>query len=214
MPPIKLLIMKQFSVALNVILLLAVAFLYYLHFSSGKSAAQAKKANLPAASATGAPAAGQTLIAYVDLDSLNEKIDYIRNKRKELETEQKAIETEWENGYRGLETQKNNFLKKGESITQQEAEAFQESLYRQQQEVDGRKQNATQKLGEKSYKFMDDMQKKLKEFLQEYNADKNYQYILTTGTGLDYLVYKDSTLNITDDVVNGMNEKMKAEKKP
>ena len=61
---------------------------------------------------------------------------------------------------------------------------------------------------------MDDMQKQLKAFLNEYNADRNYrQYILTTGTGLDYLVYKDSSMNITDDVVNGMNEKMKKEKK-
>ena len=36
-------------------------------------------------------------------------------------------------------------------------------------------------------------------------------YIFTTGTGLDYMVFKDSTLNITSDVINGMNAKMKAE---
>ena len=56
---------------------------------------------------------------------------------------------------------------------------------------------------------MDDIQKKLKDFLAEYNKEKNYMYILTTGTGLDYMVYKDSSLNITADVVNGMNEKLK-----
>ena len=206
-----MLIMKQFSIALNVLLLLAVGYLYYVHFSSS-APGQAKAATLPAAAhkpVTG----GHVSIAYVDLDSLNEKIHFIRDKRKELESEQKAIETEWENGYRNLENQKNNFLKKGNAITQQEAEVFQESLLRQQQQVDGRKQSANQKLGEKSYKFMDDMQKQLKAFLNEYNADRNYQYILTTGTGLDYLVYKDSSMNITDDVVNGMNEKMKKEKK-
>ncbi|MFN8245865.1 MAG: OmpH family outer membrane protein [Ferruginibacter sp.] len=203
--------MKQFSIALNVLLLLAVGYLYYVHFSSS-STGQAKAAALPAA-AHKPVSGGHVNIAYVDLDSLNEKIHFIRDKRKELESEQKAIETEWENGYRNLENQKNNFLKKGNAITQQEAEVFQESLLRQQQQVDGRKQSANQKLGEKSYKFMDDMQKQLKAFLNEYNADRNYQYILTTGTGLDYLVYKDSSMNITDDVVNGMNEKMKKEKK-
>ncbi len=206
-----MLIMKQFSIALNVLLLLAVGYLYYVHFSSS-APGQAKAAALPAA-AHKPVSGGHVNIAYVDLDSLNEKIHFIRDKRKELESEQKAIETEWENGYRNLENQKNNFLKKGNAITQQEAEVFQESLLRQQQQVDGRKQSANQKLGEKSYKFMDDMQKQLKAFLNEYNADRNYQYILTTGTGLDYLVYKDSSMNITDDVVNGMNEKMKKEKK-
>ena len=35
-------------------------------------------------------------------------------------------------------------------------------------------------------------------------------YIFTTGTGMDYMVYKDSSMNITDDVIEGMNEKMKA----
>ena len=70
-----------------------------------------KAAALPAA-AHKPVSGGHVNIAYVDLDSLNEKIHFIRDKRKELESEQKAIETEWENGYRNLENQKNNFLKK------------------------------------------------------------------------------------------------------
>jgi outer membrane protein len=201
--------MKHFSTILNVFLLLAVAFLYYHAFGNKKEVSSASKTTLTAADSKNAIKAP---IAYVELDSLNEKITFIREKRKELEAEQKAIETEWESGYRGLENQKNNFLKKGDAITQQMAEEFQGQLIQQQQKIDGKKQNLTQKLSEKSYKFMDDIQKKLKDFLQDYNKEKNYLYILTTGTGLDYMVYKDSTLNITDDVVKGMNEKLKAVK--
>ena len=149
-------------------------------------------------------------IAYVELDSLNENITYIKDKRKELELEQKAIESEWEEGYKGLDAQKNNFLKKGAAITQEEAQDFQGKLLQQQQAIDGKKQTLSQKLSEKSFSFMDDIQKKLKEFLTEYNKEKKYMYILTTGTGLDYMVYKDPSLNITDEVIKGMNEKMRA----
>lgn len=198
--------MKHFSLILNVILILAVAFLYYYVFTNKKNAVSLAKTTSSTASIKEAVHAP---IAYVELDSLNEKINYIREKRKVLEAEQKAIETEWQNGYRGLENQKNNFMKKGEAITQQMAEQFQGELVQQQQKIDEKKQNLTQKLSERSYKFMDDIQKKLKDFLTEYNREKNYMYILTTGTGLDYMVYKDSTLNITDDVVNGMNEKLR-----
>jgi outer membrane protein len=152
---------------------------------------------------------GSGSIAYVELDSLNEKISFIKEKRKELEAEQKAIESEWESGYRGLESQKNNFLKKGNAITQQMAEEFQGQLMQQQQGIDGKKQALTQKLSEKSYRFMDDIQKKLKDFLVDYNKEKKYLYILTTGTGLDYMVYKDTSLNITADVIIGMNKKLK-----
>ncbi len=196
--------MKHFSTILNVVLILAVAFLYYHAFGKKNGAVPAIKSGTSAVTKN----SPQTTIAYVDLDSLNEKIIFIKERRKELETEQKAIETEWQSGYRNLEAQKNNFLKKGNAITQQMAEEFQGELMQQQQKIDERKQNYGQKLTEKSYKFMDDIQKKLKTFLEEYNQNKNYQYILTTGTGLDYMVFKDSTLNITNDVIKGMNEKL------
>ena len=198
--------MKHFSTILSAILLLAVAFLYYHVFANKKTNVGLVKTTSSTASIKEAVHAP---IAYVELDSLNEKIVYIKEKRKILEAEQRAIETEWQNGYRGLENQKNNFIKKGNTITQQMAEQFQGELIQQQQKIDEKKQVLTQKLSERSYKFMDDIQKKLKDFLAEYNKEKNYMYILTTGTGLDYMVYKDSTLNITEDVVNGMNEKLK-----
>lgn len=198
--------MKNLSVVLNVVLLVAVGGLYYLHFS-GKKGADVKPKVISAKPLE----AGNTraTIAYVELDSLNENITYIRNKRKELEAEQRSIENEWENGYRGLENKKNNFLKKGNAITQDMAQQFQNELLQEQQQIDERKQSLTQKLNDKSYKFMDEIQKKLKEFLAEYNSQRNFTYIFTTGTGLDYMVYKDSSMNITDDVISGMNEKMK-----
>jgi outer membrane protein len=203
-------IMKNISIALNVLLLIAVGVLYAKVFSGKADKAVEKK--VVAANTTSA-ATSAASIAYIDMDSLHEKISYIKNIRAELENDQRSIETKWQNGYRSLENQKNAFIKsKGNSITQQDAEKFQGELMQQQQAIDGEKQDATQKLSAKSYKFMDDIQKKLKDFLAEYNKDKNFQYILTTGTGLDYMVYKDSALNITNDVIDGMNEKLNAKK--
>lgn len=201
--------MKNFSLVLNIVLLAAVAFLYTKVFSSSSNETTVTKTTIKENIGDTSTKAG---IAFVELDSLNEKISYIKDRRKELEAEQKAIETEWQNGYRGLENRKNEFLKRGKSITQQEAEKFQGELMQQQQQIDGKKQNSTQNLSEKSYKLMDDIQKKLKDFLNGYNRSKKYQYILTTGTGLDYMLYKDSTFNITADVIKGMNEKMKMKK--
>ncbi len=197
--------MKHLSTVLNVVLLLAVAFLYFHEFGGKKVKNSAIKVD---ASTRHAAATGVAPIAYVELDSLNERITMIKDKRKELEAEQRAIETEWESGYRGLENQRNNFLKKGNAITQQMAEEFQGKLIEQQQKIDAKKQAQTQKLTEKSYKSMDEIQGKLKKFLADYNKDKKYTYILTTGTGQEYMVYKDSSLNVTNDVIAGMNEKL------
>lgn len=203
--------MKQLSLVFNLVLLVAVGVLYYLHFS-GKDAGARQPAVVRAAPVSADGKVVAPLIAYVELDSLNEKITFIKNKRKELEAEQKTIEQEWENGYRDLERQRDNFLKKGNSITQEEAQQMQMSLMSQQEKIDERKQTKVQKLSERSFNAMDDIQKKLKEFMEDYNREKNYMYILTTGTGLDYMVYKDSTLNITNDVIEGMNQKLSADK--
>ncbi|MFT3981680.1 MAG: OmpH family outer membrane protein [Ferruginibacter sp.] len=197
--------MKNFSTILNVVLLAAVGFLYYYVFSGKKNNAPVVKTVVGSNSVS---QAGNAPIAYVDLDSLYDKIVFIKNKRKELEGEQKAIETEWTSGMRNLENQAANFRKKGDAITQQMAEEFQMKLYSQQQEIEGKKQSQTQKLSEKSFTVMEDIQKKLRDFLIQYNQEKKYLYILTIGTGMDYIAYKDSSLNITSDVIEGMNKKL------
>lgn len=197
--------MKNLPLVLCAILFAAVLFLYVKVFSPAKQTTASAPISHKGLSASDQKSA---TIAFVELDSLNDKIGYIKDKRSQLEAEQKSIETEWQNSYRTLENRKNDFLKRGSAITQQEAEKFQGELMQQQQQVDGKKQALTQKLSEKSYQFMDDIQSKLKLFLKNYNKDSRYQFILTTGTGLDYMLYKDSTLNITADVIKGMNEKM------
>ena len=209
LPQNKSALMKNLSLVLNIVLLVAVGYLYYYNFSGKKNKEAASKSN---SSTVALDKNGyRPPLAYVELDSLNEKITVIREKRKELENAMKLIDQEQEAGYRNLQAQKDNFLKKGAAITQEEAEAFQARLMDQQQKIDRKKQEQTQALNEKSFGIMEGIQKKLKDFLADYNQDKKYMYIFTTGTGLDYMVLKDSTLNITDDVIKGMNAKMKDE---
>ena len=201
--------MKQFSLALNIILLLAVGFLYYLHFSTGHK--DRKNSDGTIAKAGSCSAISIPVIAYVDQDSLSNNVTFIKNKKDELENEQKDIQDDYENAYRALEKQKDDFLKKGNAITQQEADQFQAGLMKNQQEIEADKQNRTQILAAKNAKFLEEMQGRMKDFLDGYNKQKKYTYILATGTGLDYLFYKDSTLNITQDIVNGLNAQIKTD---
>lgn len=203
--------MKQVYPVLQWILLAAVAGLYVLHFTGGSK----KQASTPKASVqTANPAAKAGItIAYFDMDSLNEQIPYVRDQRKALESEQEAIANEYESAYRSMENEKNNFLKKGESITQQEAEAFQEKLMRRQQDVENNKQTKAQQLARKGAQVMEDMQKELKAFLAEYNHEQKFAFIMATSASMDMFFYKDSALDITQDVIAGMVEKLAQKKK-
>ena len=197
--------MKQFSLALNIILLVAVGFLYYIHFKGGQHDKKGIDGTVTCNAKIGA--ASIPIIAYVDQDSLSTNVTFIKNKRDELQSKQKNIEAAYENTYRSLEVRKNELIKKGAAVTQQEADEFQQS----QQQMEMTKQTQSQALAEDNAKFLQDMQAKLKDFLGVYNKQKKYTYILATGTGLDYLFYKDSTMNITQDVVKGLNEQVKTD---
>jgi outer membrane protein len=197
---------KKILFGLNVLLLGAVGFLYYKTYS-GTSSKKSSAGNYTKVDKDSN--CNKAHIAYVELDSMYEHITYIKQKRNEMEVKQKRIESDWQSGIKGLEAKRDNFIKKGAAITQQEAEKFQNQLIGEQQVIESRKQRDGQALSEESFKFTEGLQKDLKDFLEEYNKEKKYMYILTTGTGLDYLVYKNPALNITEDVIKGMNEKMK-----
>jgi outer membrane protein len=201
---------KNLLIGLNILLLGAVGFLYYKTYSSGSSKKSSASSYVKSDKDSNC---NKAHIAYVELDSMYEHITYIKQKRNEMEAKQKRIESDWQSSMKGLEAKRDNFIKKGAAITQQEAEKFQNQLIGEQQAIEGRKQRDGQALSEESFKFTEGLQKDLKDFLEEYNKEKKYMYILTTGTGLDYLVYKNPALNITDDVIKGMNEKMKSKLK-
>jgi outer membrane protein len=57
---------------------------------------------------------------------------------------------------------------------------------------------------------MQDVKTKIENFLKEYNKTKGYAYILAYEPGIIY--YRDSTLNITDDLVKGLNEQYSKKK--
>ena len=199
--------MKNLSLFINAILVAAVVFLFFKVYSGSKSGTATSTINKSDSTKNIAGTDGK--IAYVELDSVNAKIKFIKDKRVELEAQSAAIENEFRDGMRRLQERSADFQKRAQSgaaVTQKEGEDLQNELIQKQQELTANKEGKTQQLSEKSYKFLEEIQKKLKDFLLTYNKDKNYQYILTTGGGVEYMLYKDESLNITDDVVKGMNE--------
>ncbi len=200
--------MKNLSIVLNVVLIAGLGYLYYYNFSGNKGGKSTPNpANMVKPGETGL---NQPRIAYVELDSLNENIVYFKQKRKELEQQQKGIEAEITNDYKALEAKQNNFIQKNPNASPEDIQNIRVQLAQGQQDIETKKQTQTQMLNQKSFELMERIQKKLKEFLEAYNKEKKYQYILTTGGGMDYIILKDSTLDITKDVIKGMNEKLKA----
>ncbi len=199
--------MKNLSLILNIVLLLAVGYLYYYDFSGKKARDVAEKISRPYS--TNDSGSHRPVLAYVDLDSLNSGIHFMKEKKKELETEAKEAERIYEDGIRKLQAERDAFVKRGATVSDAEAQRFSEKLISEQQLLENKKQQKAQELNTKSFDIMEVFRKRLKDFLAEYNTNKNYLCIFTVGSELEYMVYRDSSLNITADVIKGLNEKWK-----
>ncbi|HNJ96128.1 MAG TPA: OmpH family outer membrane protein [Ferruginibacter sp.] len=199
--------MKNLSLILNIVLLLAVGYLYYYDFSGKKARDVAEKISRPYS--TNDSGSHRPVLAYVDLDSLNSGIHFMKEKKKELEAEAKEAERIYEDGIRKLQAERDAFVKRGATVSDAEAQRFSEKLISEQQLLENKKQQKAQELNTKSFDIMEVFRKRLKDFLAEYNTNKNYLCIFTVGSELEYMVYRDSSLNITADVIKGLNEKWK-----
>ncbi len=203
--------MRSVSLVFNIILAAAVAVLFYLHFSGGAKSkpavktATADKTNQPAAATGGG-------IAYVDIDTLQENYIYFKTKKAELESKQKAMENELENMARQFEKEYVALQQKAQAgtLSQSEGEAAQKNMIEKQQNLEKKRSGLAEQLMKLQDNFNTDLKKRLDDFLAEYNKDKGYDYVLSYSKNGSILI-ANPALDVTQEVLEGMNAKYKAE---
>jgi outer membrane protein len=186
--------MKNVSLVLNIVLAIAVAVLYYLHFKSPSNNASknsAIRANMK--------------IAYVNTDSLLEHYDFYIKSKKEMQEQEEKNSTSLNNQAQALQREYEDAQARVGSMTAAQAESVQASLQRKQQSLMQQKEKLSEEFGASMQKMTDDLTNKMHSYLKEYNKSKHYDYILGYQKGSGIL-YAESELEITDEVRKGMNE--------
>lgn len=169
----------------------------------GSTTAPAKEESKPA-QAQGTAPSGK--IAYVDMDTLEAKYEYLKSKRAELEKETMQLDNEIGRMTQNLQNEYVAFQKKAQAgtLTQAEGEAGQKKLAGMQENIEQRKQTLGSQLMKKQEAFNKDLQSRLDAYLVKYNAEKGYDYILSYAKG-GSILFANKSLDITADVVKGMN---------
>jgi outer membrane protein len=195
--------MKNFLLPLNIILALAVAVLFYLHFNNKSASVNTKTDKVTSDSAA---IQRELKIAYVDLDSIQENYNYYKEKMDEFERKKESADRDLNNAFQKIENERIAFVQKGNAITQVEAENFQREYTRKMQNLENQKKTLENNIQSEGVKTMEELKKKINEFLTEYNKEKGYSYIFSYSSTINILFYKDTALNITNEVVSGLNE--------
>lgn len=183
---------------INVVLFVLVGILAIALFLSTKK-------TTPAA-ANANPTDGKLKIAYVDLDSIQEKYQYYKEKMVEFDKKKEDADRQLNTAFQRIEEERIAFAKKGQAITQAEYENFQRSYQGKMQNLEEQKRNMENAISADGVKMLEELKTKINGFLETYNKEKGYSYIFSTSNSLNVLFYKDSAYNITNEVVDGLNK--------
>lgn len=188
--------MKNFIVGLNIATTLAVAVLFYLYFADKKTTT--------AATTTTAAAAGGFRIAYFESDSIQNHFEYFKDIRTALQAKDQANSKQL-NELKNIFTNKYQTLQRAaQNLSQAELASQQQELVQMERTYQGKEQMLAQEMQDESFKKLQDVKKKIEDYLKEYNKDKGFAYVFSSAPEFMYL--KDSVYNITDDVIKGLNK--------
>ncbi|MFZ1809289.1 MAG: OmpH family outer membrane protein [Cyclobacteriaceae bacterium] len=189
--------MKQASIIINVVLAVALAVLYYLHFSSNSSTASPEKNT--------AGVQGDLRIAYINADSVLTHYEYYKVNRDKLEAKSKKLDADLNSRAQGLQREITSYQNTAGSLTRGQAMALEEDLTKKQQNLRVYQERLAQELGIEENKFNKDLYDKITAYLKEYGTKNGIHAVLKFDLTSD-LLYAGDAIDITKDVIVGLNE--------
>ncbi len=199
--------MKNTSLFLNIVLLIAVAILFYLQFSSTEE-------NKPDKPATPQFIAGNSdvRIAFVDLEKLLNEYELASKLNDDYSKSMDVAQTELEKQVSAYERDAKAFQKKvelGTFLSQRSAENQQQALLERQQELQMLQIELENKLFEDQQKLNIQLYDSVMNYLNEFNKVQNFNYIFSKMDGGNLLI-GDPAMEITDNVITALNERYQA----
>ena len=197
--------MKKLNLILECILFVAVAVLFVLFFTQKSANTKVESDGQVVESAL---ASGE--IVYVRVDSLMQNYQLFKDLAEELKTKSQNLDAELNNKVKKFQKDVNDFqnkAKKGLETRDKLAEMEQQLQVDQQNLAQVRDTYAMQ-LSEEAQVMNRKCLQAIMDFLAEYNKDKGYHYVLGNTFGGNVL-YSQPSLDITDDVIAGLNAEYK-----
>ncbi len=163
-----------------------------------------------------AAASGEGMkIAYVEVDSLMTQYKFAKdysvtlqkksnNARNTLNQKGNALQAAMANFQQKLNN--NGFQSREQAASQQAA------IQRQQNDLQELQARLENELANETSKFNEALRDSLQNFLKSYNQDKKYDLILSKAG--DNILMGNKKLDITQDVINGLNKRYKPTAKP
>jgi len=190
--------MKNLSIVLNAILIVAVGILFFLHFS-GENNAEVKTI------------AGEGAVVYVNTDSLLSSYNFSVDLNEKFLKKQEDSRTDFNFKAQKLEKEAVDFQRKLQNngfLNRERAEKAQRELMEKKQNLDQLDRKLSSELmaeqNENSKRLFDSVTN----YLKLYNAKHKYSLIISTTKG-GTVLHSANGLDVTKDIIDGLNARYK-----
>lgn len=173
---------------------------------------QDKPATAPTASTT---TAGKTVepIVYVHSDSLLENYSYFKDIRSKMESKSKKAQVDLTAKGNAFQREIAEYQQKAQTMSADERASTEQRLARKRQELDAFNQNASSALANESAAENEKLYEKVAEYLKGYAKKKGHKMVLTYSKSNPTVLFADESLDVTKEVVAGLNSAYKSDKK-
>lgn len=187
-------ILKNISFILNIVLVIAVGFLYFKVYSGDEP-------ELPPVSAQ----AAASRIVYVNSDSLMDQYNLFGEMQEKMEKKRDSLDKMLTSKGRALDREVKEYQERAAGMSSGERELREESLMRKQQALFDERESLLEGLKIEEAELTDSIYSDMMRYLRDFNSGKGYDFILGYSRGGGILLANDS-LDITRQVVTGLNK--------
>lgn len=191
--------MKRLNYLVNGLAALALIVLFSQ--CAGKADNQTTNASAQAAGLSGMK------IAYVEIDTLLAKYNYCVDLNEAMVKKSENVRLTLNQKAKDLDRQKQEFQTKVQNnayLTQERAQQEYNRIAKLEQDLQNLGNKLQSELMSENEKNSLQLRDSINVFLKEYNKTKGYNLILS-NTGFDNLLYADSSFNITQEIIDGLN---------
>lgn len=202
--------MKNLSLILNAVLLVAVIFLFVKIYSGNSKNPIAKVVN----NSKDGSVQGKLPIAYINVDSLLLNYQFAKEANESLIKKQEDSRLNVNTRARQLQSEMGEFQRKLEAnafLSRERAEQEQARLLKRQQELQELDGKLSQQIMQVQQKMSEQLRDTINKFLKEYNKDHKYELIIS-NTASDNVLFANEGYDITSEVTKLLNERYAAKK--
>ncbi|MGN6178632.1 MAG: OmpH family outer membrane protein [Mucilaginibacter sp.] len=167
---------------------------------------QNKTATAPATSSSAATTPDHEAIVYVNSDSLLSKYNYVKDVNKKLNDKGSAAKAEVQSRRDALQRELAEYQKNASTMPADQRQTTEQRLQREGQAEQAYEQNTSAEIQDEQAKATGKLDDKIAEYVKQYAKEKGYKMVLTYSKNGSSVIYGDPSLDITADIVKGLND--------